>query len=514
MKRTGSIYEQQFSLDALKNGLEVFTPIGDYLPQDCIVMNSAGRTFRVQVKGTGVLIEDKRNNGGLGRYMITSASGKKVKETIDCTKVDTLAAYIEPVNAWYIIPCMDLDNAIRISLYPHNAKSKAKYERFLNNWNAFKISWIILISFWYNCHWRGVFTPQINTRECELFKRREIMADTVISEAPAESTGAEDNQAQGPMSMEDLAASFVDQVESDQQASDDEAKAEVTESSEEAEASEEDVLSQSISEEEEDTEEETEQEDEEIEEESEEEPPKAVGKLLKQVNKLTARAKSAEENADALKAEIESLKSNSQPTEQATGQPELENVQTFEDLQKLQKEAQAAKKFALQNIGKHYVEVDGKEYSDDDIRNILTQADEYLTEKIPARQNYLQEKAQWQQDTIATHPWLNQDDESAEARKELFGGLKSQYGHILKNLPNGDFVAATLVRGIEAIKSDQKAKTAPKKKAIKPKSPPPTDGGNASPPVENANIRKQKQKEAIKRKGPLSANDLAAFLSD
>lgn len=515
MKRAGSIYEQQFFLDALKNGLEVFTPIGDYLPQDCIVMNSAGRTFRVQIKGTGSLVHDTRGKG-MGRYMITSASGKKVKETIDCTKVDTLAAYIEPVNAWYIIPCMDLDNAIRISLYPHNTKSKAKYEKFQDNWNAFKISWIILIFFWYNCHWRGVFTSQINTRECELFKRREIMADTVISEAPAESTGAEDNQAQSPMSMEDLAASFVDQVESDQKASDDEASVETPESSKQAEASEEeDVLSQSISEEEEDTEEETEQEDEEIEEEeSEEEPPKAVGKLLKQVNKLTARAKSAEENADALKAEIESLKSNSQPTEQATGQPELENVQNFEDLKKLQKEAQAAKKFALQNIGKDYVEVDGKEYSDDDIRNILTQADEYLTEKIPARQNYLQEKSQWQQDTIATHPWLNQDDESAEARKELFGGLKSQYGHVLENLPNGDFIAATLVRGIEAIKSDQKAKTAPKKKAIKPKSPPPTDGGNASPPVENANTRKQKQKDQIKRQGNLSVTDLAAFLSD
>jgi hypothetical protein len=341
------------------------------------------------------------------------------------------------------------------------------------------------------------------------------MAETVISEAPAE-TGAEDNQAQGPMSMEDLAASFVDQVEQDQKASDDEAKAEQTEGSEEAEASEEeDVLSQFS--EEEDTEEETEQDDEESdeEEESEEEPPKAVGKLLKQVNKLTARAKSAEETAEALKAEIQSLKSNSQPTEQATGQPELENIQTFEDLQKLQKEAQAAKKFALQNIGKDYVEVDGKEYSDDDIRNILTQADEYLTEKIPARQNYLREKAQWQQDTIATHPWLNQDDETAETRKELFGGLKRQYGHILNNLPNGDFVAATLVRGIEALQLEKAAKTAPKKKAVaKPKTPPPTDGGNASPPIENANIRKQKQKEAIRRKGPLSANDLAAFLSD
>ena len=343
------------------------------------------------------------------------------------------------------------------------------------------------------------------------------MAETVISEAPAE-TGAEDNQAQGPMSMEDLAASFVDQVEQDQKASDDEAKAEQTEGSEKAEASEEeDVLSQFS--EKEDTEEETEQDDEESREESEEEPPKAVGKLLKQVNKLTARAKSAEETAEALKAEIQSLKSNNQPTEQATGQPELENIQTFEDLQKLQKEAQAAKKFALQNIGKDYVEVDGKEYSDDDIRNILTQADEYLTEKIPARVNYLQQKAQWQQDTAQSFPWLNKNDDSdyAEQSRALFQSIRGQgqYARVLDNLPNGDFVAGVLVKGIQALQLEKAAKTAPKKKAVaKPKTPPPTDGGNASPPIENANIRKQKQKEAIRRKGPLSANDLAAFLSD
>ena len=339
------------------------------------------------------------------------------------------------------------------------------------------------------------------------------MAETVISEAPAESTGAE-TQAQGPMSMEDLAASFVDQVEQDQQATTDEAKAEVTESSEDAEAEvEEDVLSQSISEEEEeDTEEEEAEESEEEDESESEEPPKAVGKLLKQVNKLTARAKSAEETAELLKAEIQNLKN--QGGSQPAKQPELENIQSYEDLNKLRQEAQAAKKFALQNIGKSYVEVDGKEYSDDDIRNILTQADEYLTEKIPARENYLRQKAQWQQDTIATHSWLNEDSELAEARQELFGNLKSQYSHILDNLPNGDFVAATLVRGIEAIKADQKASTAPKKKAVKPKAPPPTDGGNVSPPVENAATRKQKQKESIKRKGPLSANDLAAYLSD
>jgi hypothetical protein len=346
------------------------------------------------------------------------------------------------------------------------------------------------------------------------------MAETVISEAPAESTGAE-TQAQGPMSMEDLAASFVDQVEQDQQATTDEAKAEVTESSEDAEAEvEEDVLSQSISEEEEeDTEEEEAEESEEEEESESEEPPKAVGKLLKQVNKLTARAKSAEETAEALKAEIQNLKTQGTSQGEPAKQPELENIQSFDDLKKLQQEAQAAKKFALQNIGKDYVEVDGNEYSDDDIRNILTQADEYLTEKIPARANYLQQKAQWQQDTAQSFPWLyNTEDDSdyAEASRQLFQSIKgqSQYAQILDNLPNGDFVAGVLVKGIQAIQAEKSAKAKPAKKVTKPKAPPPTDGGNVSPPVENAATRKQKQKESIKRKGPLSANDLAAYLSD
>ena len=73
------------------------------------------------------------------------------------------------------------------------------------------------------------------------------MAETVISEAPAESTGAEDNQVRGPLSVEDLAASFVEQVETDQEAQQvDEAKKENTET-DNAEAStdqDKDVLSQ------------------------------------------------------------------------------------------------------------------------------------------------------------------------------------------------------------------------------------------------------------------------------
>ena len=95
---------------------------------------------------------------------------------------------------------------------------------------------------------------------------------------------------------------------------------------------------------------------------------------------------------ESLKSEIQNLK-QSGGSQSPASQPELENIQSFEDLENLKREAQAAKKFALQHIGKDFVEVDGKEYSDDDIRNILTQADEYLTEKIPQRSEYLRKKA-------------------------------------------------------------------------------------------------------------------------
>ena len=99
----------------------------------------------------------------------------------------------------------------------------------------------------------------------------------------------------------------------------------------------------------------------------------------------------------------------------------------------------------------------GREYSDDDIRNILTQADEYLTEKIPERAQYLQSAAQWQQDTLNTHPWISNevDSDIAEERRGVFSEIKSQYANLLNSLPNGDFIAATLVRGVEAIKADQ-----------------------------------------------------------
>lgn len=340
------------------------------------------------------------------------------------------------------------------------------------------------------------------------------MADTVTTEAPG-STGAE-TQTQGITTLEELTASFVEKVEEAETPQESEAEPSPETTTADAETDQDtDVLLQST--ETEESEEETEEiaEEESTEESGDNEPQsKAVGKLLKQVNRLTARSKSSEELVDTLKSEIASLKSSPQKQSESS-QPALEEVQDFQSLETLRKEAVAAKKWALQNIGRDYVESGGKEYSDDDIRNILTQAEDYLSEKIPERAQYLQATAQWQQDTINTHPWISEtvDTDQAEERRSVLGQIKSQYADILKSLPNGDFVAATLVRGVEAIKQDQAAKSA-KPKAKRVAKAPPTTMGDSSPPVQTSATRQTANKQKILERKNLSVNDLAAFLAD
>lgn len=137
MKRKGNIYEQLFFTEALSRDLEVFTPLGDYLPQDCLIMNRSGRIFKVQIKGTEDKVSDK-SKSGLGRYMITTATGSGNRESIDPCKVDLVACYVAAIPTWYVIPTLEIDGAVRISLYPHNPQSKAKHEKYRENWDSFK----------------------------------------------------------------------------------------------------------------------------------------------------------------------------------------------------------------------------------------------------------------------------------------------------------------------------------------------------------------------------------------
>ena len=328
--------------------------------------------------------------------------------------------------------------------------------------------------------------------------------ETITTEAPGIDSGAEEKSAGIPTTVEELANSFIERVEESPEA--DSPKAEAIETADADEGSEEDVLLQSNQSEEE----EEESEAEEVEEESEVEPPKGLGKLLKQVGKLTARSKSAEEKVEALQAEISTLKS--QPQEQATpqGSPALEEIADLASLEKVRQEAIAAKKWAVQHLGKDYVEDGDKEYSGDEIREIFGAADEYLTEKIPQRAQFLQAKQQWQSDASSTFTFLaEQEGENYELFKQVRNG--PQYKHVLDGLPNGDFVAATLVKGIQALKAESKGKPAAKKRTAK--TPPATlEESVAPPPQQKTDRQNQRIKSAIAA-GNISANQFADLLT-
>jgi len=135
-KTAGTVYEFKFFSKILELGYDLFMPAGDNLPLDCIVQNGAGKLYKVQIKGTA---SENREGGRTGkkRYKVLAATGQSSKMSIDCTKVDILAAYVEPVDTWYIIPCLEI-RAKSVWFYPHIENSKSMTERYKEQWDLFK----------------------------------------------------------------------------------------------------------------------------------------------------------------------------------------------------------------------------------------------------------------------------------------------------------------------------------------------------------------------------------------
>ena len=135
-KKLGAAYEAQFAADALRKGLDVLEPKGDYLPYDFIVH---GRTdaYKVQVKGTSAFSK------GRSYYKIVAGSRQKVGKTtkakakLDPDLADILAAYMAPSQVWYFVP-IDKIEAVSMYFSPDNKFSQAQYEIWKEAWNLFK----------------------------------------------------------------------------------------------------------------------------------------------------------------------------------------------------------------------------------------------------------------------------------------------------------------------------------------------------------------------------------------
>ena len=131
LKRRGSQYEAAFATQALKRGLDILEPYGDYMPYDLMVQNGDGRILRVQVKGTGNQIKNKPG------YNVIAASGNSTKTPINPDEVDVLAAYVEPEDTWYVIPVVKLKGNVSVYLNP-KTKRNGRYEVWREAWNVFQ----------------------------------------------------------------------------------------------------------------------------------------------------------------------------------------------------------------------------------------------------------------------------------------------------------------------------------------------------------------------------------------
>jgi len=112
-KRLGEISQAAFLLQAEMRGYGLAVPWGDSEKYDFVVWLRDGRKMlRVQVKGTGRLYR-----GGYEVQPVrTERGGKKKRYTKK--DIDLIAAHVQPLDAWYLIPIEAVGRAKSLRLYP------------------------------------------------------------------------------------------------------------------------------------------------------------------------------------------------------------------------------------------------------------------------------------------------------------------------------------------------------------------------------------------------------------
>ncbi|MGD0567787.1 MAG: group I intron-associated PD-(D/E)XK endonuclease [Candidatus Sulfotelmatobacter sp.] len=126
-KERGEWAEVRFLARATELRFRVAKLWGDSAPYDLMVEQD-GRAFRVQVKSTM-----RRPKGGA--YPCHVPAGKRLEHVLE--EIDFVAAYIIPLDLWYIIPAGVV--AMRKgSIWLAPWRRQSKYERYLEAWHLLR----------------------------------------------------------------------------------------------------------------------------------------------------------------------------------------------------------------------------------------------------------------------------------------------------------------------------------------------------------------------------------------
>lgn len=240
----------------------------------------------------------------------------------------------------------------------------------------------------------------------------------------------------------------------------------------------------------------------------------AVKKLAKRVDKLTARAKSAEEQATSLQAELAAAKdalTRAQPIVVQDAADPLADVTTPEALES----RLAAANTVLDNVpdliaqadmegGEVEVPVgDGstRKFTKQELQERLRVARQILKAE-PARRNYLAQRESYQHEARQVYPELFQED--SQARQMMLATLKAYPG--IAKLPNLELIIGDAIRGqalrfqqVEALQ--KKAATAKAKPAAPAAAKPAVAPKVVSPSAAPKTKSKADPLEALKKSG-------------
>lgn len=225
---------------------------------------------------------------------------------------------------------------------------------------------------------------------------------------------------------------------------------------------------------------EPEETDDETADDADEEPveaePAAVKKLHKRVDKLTARAKSAEEQAATLQAELAAARdalTKAQPIVVQDASDPLADVTSADALES----RLAAANTVLDNVPDLIAKADyeggevevpmgdgsTRKFTKQELQERLRVARQILKAE-PARRTYLAQRETFQQEARQVYPELFQDE--SPARKMMMATLQAYPG--IAKLPNLELIIGDAIRG-QALRFQQAEALAKKSTAAKPK---------------------------------------------
>jgi hypothetical protein len=125
-KALGELGEHAFSYKAASLGFGVSKPVGDNEPFD-FVLNAGHRLWKVQVKAT---FHMRRTY----LFRTTRADVGRQHRLYSADDIDILAAWVMPLDVWYIIPVQAIASRTGVAVYPHRTKEAGQFESFREAW--------------------------------------------------------------------------------------------------------------------------------------------------------------------------------------------------------------------------------------------------------------------------------------------------------------------------------------------------------------------------------------------